>query len=673
VVGNFIPILRSWSPYMWQVNQDVHQDSFAHFLLLLFVTAGVTTLTACGDSATSPNGSKAPSSSDSAKHSSTFQGENVVHWKRSLTDRDPAYRLRATKAIEALGDEAAGATNALIITLKDEQPAIRAGAAQALAAIGKPAASAEMALKETLNDDNALVRVSAIMALGQITGTPSVGPMIEALRDDDEQVKDVASRLIVKVGQPAIKEISPLLTDPDTKIRIKVVNMLGSIGHIEALASLQSALDAREREIRDAAIIALGQLGKAAIPALKEQLADLNWNKRWSGVYSLRLIGGKEAAAAIVRALNDKDERVSAEAIDALSAIGPAAVDALSNASTQEDADIRFAAISALAGMAKEQIIPVLQTALADKVQRIREAAVMGLAATKSQKAIPALSQALRSDNVQASGDAMQGLVQLGDASVSAFAQAIKEDKRWAVRRVAAQGLGHIATVACVPSLNRALRDEDERVRIVAARSLTQVGPIASQAISPLVFALEDQSDDVRNSAALAIARIAPGNPTAVPAIVRALKHSNPRVRVGAAQAIAWLGSEAPSAVYGLIGLLKDKDDTVVLATRLALIKLNKEALAGLQKALQSESSDAELRLHVIDVLGQIGIDSAPAAEKLVSLLLDKNERIRESAMHALSLIGIPGRAALVKASRGNDKTLAAAADVALEVILKQK
>ncbi len=607
---------------------------------------------------------------EQAQSTNTYRGESVAHWSRALADRDPDYRYLATQALFALADEADSAIQPLIVALDDEDPAVRAGAAQVLGEIGTPASAAESKLVALHKDKDAVVRVSAILALGQVTGSPSAERMIAALQDENQSVRDQAASLIVRMGQPAIPALSKLINEPDAASSRRAIDILGRIGHEDGLPLLMDALGHQDREIRDAAILALGDFGPLSIPHLAKLRTDPNWQKRWAGVYALMLIASPEAAEPMVAALVDDDDRVRYQAIEGLTRLRDDALPALKRALEHEDAKVRLAVVTALSGMGTSDTIPILQEAVGDKDPQVRDLAVLALGATGSPDAIPALALALKSDDAKVRGDATSSLVRFGAAAVPVFETTLKH-KNWQVRRASANGLGMIGSREAVPALNKFLYDKDARVRAAAAKAIGLVGPDAATSVSPLIWALDDEQEDVRDNAAYALSRIATGVDTVIPALIKALSEGEPRVRTSAAQAIARIGSDASAAAYPLITAMRDKDATVAQAARLALIKVAGEAVPALTRSL--EDDEDPLRVQYIQILGQIGPSASKAVPALMKLLPSNDPAVYDATVFALGLIGPEAKVALVKASRGDDKALAAIANRALQTILKQE
>ena len=89
-----------------------------------------------------------------------------------------------------------------------------------------------------------------------------------------------------------------------------------------------------------------------------------------------------------------------------------------------------------------------------------------------------------------------------------------------------------------LPQLAQALRDEDERVKALAAQALAHVGSAAAIAVPDLIRLLGDPSDGLRNSACIGLAGIGPAARAALPALRRALTDPSITVRGFAYRAI---------------------------------------------------------------------------------------------------------------------------------------
>ena len=95
----------------------------------------------------------------------------------------------------------------------------------------------------------------------------------------------------------------------------------------KSVSALIKALEGKDEKIRIVAIVALGEIGenaKPAVPGLINALQDKDSMVRYSAAYTLGKIGkkAKPAVSELVAALQDKDSTVRSSAADALVRIG---------------------------------------------------------------------------------------------------------------------------------------------------------------------------------------------------------------------------------------------------------------------------------------------------------------------------------------------------------------
>ena len=226
-------------------------------------------------------------------------GSDVAQLGALLGDRNAGVRWRAITALASAGREA---IPLLAAGLADTSATVRAGSAIALGKIGTAARSAEQALARALTDSSARVREEAAIALGVIsTGSPqTVSALAHCLSDADPYVVGRSARALASIGTPA-------------------------------LPALLEVLRRTDHPSRNAATIALGNMGPAAAPAatvLGAALADENADVRYGAAHALGRIGApaREAVPALLAALSDADQDVRTAASLALDHIDAPAV-----------------------------------------------------------------------------------------------------------------------------------------------------------------------------------------------------------------------------------------------------------------------------------------------------------------------------------------------------------
>ncbi len=137
-------------------------------------------------------------------------------------------------------------------------------------------------------------------------------------------------------------------------------------------------------------------------------------------------------------------------------------------------------------------------------------------------------------------------------------------------RRRAHEVRGDLAKLgpSAVPYLIRALGDEDEDVRFVAAAALGTLGD--ARAVEPLIAVLKDERASGRVTAAFALAKL--GNPRGIEFLMEALKDEDKDLRRTSAWALGELGDAR--AIEPLAELLGDEDLRVRKAARVAIDRL---------------------------------------------------------------------------------------------------
>jgi HEAT repeat protein len=130
-------------------------------------------------------------------------------------------------------------------------------------------------------------RWQAAVALGDLGDPSAIGPLREAFRSSDLQVRSAAGYALDKFGQPepaqaAMQTIAGMLQSPDGGIREDAVDMLTHIPMPGSLPLLVSALgDGTNNHVREDAADALGARKMVeALPYLEKALQDPAANVR---------------------------------------------------------------------------------------------------------------------------------------------------------------------------------------------------------------------------------------------------------------------------------------------------------------------------------------------------------------------------------------------------------
>ncbi|MBI5464515.1 MAG: HEAT repeat domain-containing protein [Ignavibacteriales bacterium] len=181
------------------------------------------------------------------------------------------------------------------------------------------------ALSAALGDESKGVRDVASRSLLTIGGVRVASGIVEYIADTNIVTRNLASELLVQLGDAAVQALQPYLHDKDRDIRKFAVDILGLIGNPSTVDNIISLLRDGDENVAISAIEALGNIkSRAAIGALKD-------------VFSFTGFSG----ASVAEAFGKIGDEESAEYLLVL----------FSRASTMPEADplVRFALIEALA------------------------------------------------------------------------------------------------------------------------------------------------------------------------------------------------------------------------------------------------------------------------------------------------------------------------------------
>jgi HEAT repeat protein len=238
----------------------------------------------------------------------------------------------------------------LIMALQYKEPTVRRAAAEVLGRIGDPCAVSS--LLKAVKDDNQDVRSEAASALGKIGDPCSVEALIKLIDHKDKQVRHKTVESLVKICASSVEPLIVALEDKTNGPRVlcSVISILGRIGDVRAIAPLIAALKNHSQDVRQAAAEALGDLGepRTAEPIIEALDHEHSYSCLVTGE-ALKKIGDPRAVELLIRALENGDCDVAWRAASALGKIGdPSGVEPLIKALDQGDGFLCLMAAEAL-------------------------------------------------------------------------------------------------------------------------------------------------------------------------------------------------------------------------------------------------------------------------------------------------------------------------------------
>lgn len=413
-----------------------------------------------------------------------------------LSDGESAVRKAA---VQTLGKVDSEVVVALIVPLlRDPVFDVRAAAAEALKI--RRHSTAIGPLKDALVDPVGIVRGLAAQALDAQGWRPD-DEVEEAMRAVARGEWDHASRLGVAaikpltavlqgeeiglVRQAVLKALSKIkaesitgiligaLKDVDATVRTEAAISLGQAGDVTAVEPLIAVLNDPHHRVQAAAAGALSRIGDArSIEPLSRLLPAGHWEVRMAAAEALSNIGDARVIEPLIGAMQDRDKDVRMMVAQALGQLrNTLAVEPLILALIDPEEGVRQAATISLKlldrnwekSAAARRILPQIDAALSHREYWVRQsAATLLVQITQIQSDEPSLAN-VSARNKQYRQMAYDTLIGLLD----------DEDRDF--RMAAAEGLGRIGDARAIGPLTARLKDDDQRVRGVAAGTLQKL------------------------------------------------------------------------------------------------------------------------------------------------------------------------------------------------------
>ncbi|HET9371712.1 MAG TPA: HEAT repeat domain-containing protein [Vicinamibacterales bacterium] len=395
----------------------------------------------------------------------------------------------------------------------------------------------------------------------------------------------------------ATADLTELSLDPDSGVRRRAMLALGRVRMGEALPWLVSALADTDAPVRAEAAFAIGLLGaREGAEPLAAALADPDPMVRGRAAQGLGLLGDATRAPAIADAFT-----MCAASLAPLASDDEAAV-------TFEAEACRLALFALVRLRNYDAIARVALDASGAPVSRWWPVA-FALQRSGDRRAAPALLQLASSAGVYTPSFALRGLGALRDRGAFALSQALAMQA-----------------------------DADPRLRVVAVRTLAQVGgPDAVQPIAKLAFAAETPT----NLALEAIAALGTlGDRQVFPELIDQFTSPSPAVRLAAMTAAARVDADGFLLV---VSSLPPDPDPVVRAGLAGV--LGRFDLARALPPLEQLASDEDVRVvgPALEALSRV---KAPdLAERLLRALDTADFAVRATAARLIGDTKIPGAA----------------------------
>ncbi len=184
---------------------------------------------------------------------------------------DDALNIRED-AVWSLARMGSAAVQPLLDALKEANAHARHNIAHALGKIGDVRAA--QPLISLLHDPDEAVRLKTVYVLGQLGAREAVEPLTACLNDVSESVRWTTIEVLAGYGEGAVDALHAMLHHHEAQAREGAASTLGRIECPQSITALLDALNDEDAEVRLAVVQALGELGAHDIAPTLESLRD---------------------------------------------------------------------------------------------------------------------------------------------------------------------------------------------------------------------------------------------------------------------------------------------------------------------------------------------------------------------------------------------------------------
>lgn len=537
------------------------------------------------------------------------------------------------KAAEVLGWIGKEAVSPLLKALADKDDEVRDFAINSLAELGKDALPI---LLKRLQSSDKNERLSALPPLEKM-GPEAAPALLKTLKK--ASVSDKTRKLIVQILQSYGMQALPILIKAvrEPKTRFEALTVIVNFGP-EAVPNLLEAF--AKEGLSEAALIALEKIGRSAVPRLIQALKDEDLLTRKAA--TLALYNLEEAAAPAVndlrRAYRDRNPGLRALILLTFKAVGNRAQGALpevTKALGAKDEFTRFCALLAAIRIKgnNTELQDHLKKAVNSKSIAIRHAATLALL-----KRRPDLQEKL--------------LPNLSEALIPPQ----KDQRDWASKLVREWT---IQSSISIPAVTELFENE---ILSLSKEANKLFGKLNTHSIPKLLESYAGASKSRQEALRASLEKLGPEN---IPAFIDAFEENGPLAELCRSIFKRFGGDALPALQNLYLEASRVNDEQRLTRIIRALAELGSPALEPLLNALVDKNEEA--RRAAALALGDFEGDSSQALPTLIRAMRDKVAAVRRAAAKTLGKLGEQSLPALREALRHRDRRMRQGAVYALK------
>jgi len=339
-------------------------------------------------------------------------------------------------------------------------------------------------LCEATKDKDGNVRRLSASALGKIGDKKAVPTLIRLLKDPKPQVRQYAVRSIGKLeSNKAINQLNVMINDDSPYVVKEVKKILSrtqnnsehSIDNLEPSELIPILLNDVDNGKRSRAAYLLGETrDNLYVDALCDATSDHNGNVRRLAASALGKIGDKKAVPTLIRLLKDPKPQVRQYAVKALGRIGVKRDESKTLIIKEHKEDVS-ALVKSTPKEDDGKMEDIVHILLNDPKENYRAQAAYSLGVRKDSKYVDALCKSTQDESANVRRLSIVALGKIGDEKAENTFIKLLSDPDPYTRQYAIIGLGKINSKKAVPHIKKLFNDPVLYVRNTAFETVSKL------------------------------------------------------------------------------------------------------------------------------------------------------------------------------------------------------